>query len=443
VGKDGEDITVGRANSQCSIDGSGAPSITISASLGTGVGAGAGDTNKGKGAEGSVGAGTRANYGVTTDPTTGHQIENGDRPPPNPRDPSSIPPGSSITLDHDFYVGADGKVAYDHIAVELGYEKGHRVSSAVQRVDGDHVRVTVGDSDFVDNTIGVSVGGHLGYRWGNGFDDGKARSVDIDISTPEGRAAYGDFIEHGQLPGAGAAGTSDPTTSVSTTSTSHNQVDVDLGPLDVSHGDSSVEWQYVETTHADGSVDRDILERMPDMALSTHQDVAGGKVTGQSIAVQLHDVAGDTVQGFQQLVGGRGDTGGDRDIALTFSGDDAANLQNAALDQVLAAQRGHDGSPFADGGTRAQLKAYLATHHNGEGLYDHGMPLPLLAAVAGAQTPADVIRALMVAAHGSPEGLLDTLSRFILATNGARHALGDPDMSSPFTGGYANRPPAC
>jgi hypothetical protein len=71
------------------------------------------------------------------------------------------------------------------------------------------------------------------------------------------------------------------------------------------------------------------------------------------------------------------------------------------------------------------------------------MPLPLLAAVAGAQTPADVIRALMVAAHGSPEGLLDTLSRFILATKGARHALGDPDMSSPFTGGYANRPPAC
>jgi hypothetical protein len=34
VGKDGEDVTVGRANSQCSIDGSGAPSVTISASLG-------------------------------------------------------------------------------------------------------------------------------------------------------------------------------------------------------------------------------------------------------------------------------------------------------------------------------------------------------------------------------------------------------------------------
>ena len=47
-------------------------------------------------------------------------------------------------------------------------------------------------------------------------------------------------------------------------------------------------------------------------------------------------------------------------------------MQNAALDQILAAQKGMDGSPFEGGGTRDQLRAYLATHPDGTGLAPYG-----------------------------------------------------------------------
>ena len=47
-------------------------------------------------------------------------------------------------------------------------------------------------------------------------------------------------------------------------------------------------------------------------------------------------------------------------------------MQNAALDQILAAQRGRDGSPFKDGGTRDQLHAYLAEHPDADGLAPYG-----------------------------------------------------------------------
>jgi hypothetical protein len=145
---------------------------------------------------------------------------------------------------------------------------------------------------------------------GNGFQDGKARSVDLDLSSPEGRSAYERFIGAGRLPASGAPGSSDPTTSQSATSTHTDQITVKVGPLGGTAGGTTDQGQVVETVHADGT-----------------------KVT------------------------------------TSFSRRGATVL---ALDQILAAQRGRDGTPFEDGGTRDQLRAYLAEHPDGQGLAPYG-----------------------------------------------------------------------
>jgi hypothetical protein len=120
-------------------------------------------------------------------------------------------------------------------------------------------------------------------------------------------------------------------------------------------------------------------------------------------------------------------------------------MQNAALDQILAAQKGMDGSPFADGGTRGQLRSYLAAHPDGTGLAPSGGVKDgiILTDMAAAKEPAGVLVALMNSGLGNATGVADFLLNFHFATLRARHELGSNDTRTPLVGGYQNRPQGC
>ncbi len=430
-------VTVERSIGNCTVDGNGNPSMTLATSLDFNLTGKDGEIKKGTGAELSLTLGKKTSYEINADPATARAIEHGDRRAPNPVDPASIPVGASITMGKESYRGQHGAIAYRHIQADLDYTSGHRVSSSVQRTDANHVRVTIGDSDFVQNTIGLGAG-PVGFSETHGFENGKARSIDIDISTPAGRTAYHDFIKNGTLPGRGTAGTARPTSSTSTTDTSSHQAQLDLGRFGVSSGGSSVNYQNIETVNADGTRDRNVFVRRGDTIMSTHYDLdSSGRITGQSFALHLQNVEHDSVDGFQKASGNHGPAGGDRDISLSFDAGDIRNMQNAALDQLLASQRGH-GGPFDKGGTRADMLDYLRAHPDGGALRGPRPALEKMLPIAAAKVPDDVIRALLARAQGSPEALLDFLSEFVYATRRARH-----DTGSPLTGGYANRPPGC
>jgi hypothetical protein len=142
--------TFERSTSPCSVDGTGTPSVTLSTSADIKVTAGVNGEGKGMGAAVSGSLGDKTSYDVKTNPANADKIDRGELPPPNPADPYSIPRGSSITLSRDSYKGSEGSVTYHNITAELGYKDGHRVSSAVERVGDDKVRITVGDTDFVE-----------------------------------------------------------------------------------------------------------------------------------------------------------------------------------------------------------------------------------------------------------------------------------------------------
>jgi hypothetical protein len=438
-----------RSTSPCSIDGTGTPSVTLATTADIKVTAGVNGEAKGVGASVTGSIGNSTSYQIKTDPSTADQIENHDVPPPNPADPRSIPKGSSIILNQDAYKGVDGGVTYHNITAELGYKDGHRVSSAVQRIDGNTVRITVGDTDFVENTVGVKVGTddvNAGITIGNGYQDGKARSVDLDVSTPEGWQAYQNFIGAGTLPAQDAPGTSNPTTSTSDTSTHTDSAGIKIGPIGGSSGGTTVTGQIVETKHPDGSSQTTAFTRRGDVVAATEYDRdASGNIVGEHYALQLENVDHNYVGGYQQLSGHSGEDGSNRDLTLNYSAADLAAMQNDAADQILAAQRGIGGSPFENGGTRDQLKAYLSEHPDGDGLAPAGGVTGqfILAAMAGAKEPADVLVALQNSGLGNSTGVAEFLMNFYYGTLRARKTLGSGDNRSPLPGGYANRPKGC
>jgi hypothetical protein len=319
----------------------------------------------------------------------------------------------------------------------------------VQRIGGNTVRITVGDTDFVENTLGVKVGTddvNAGISIGNGYQDGKARSVDLDISTPEGWQAYQNFIGAGTLPVQDAPGTSNPTTATSDTSTHTDSGTIKIGPIGGSSGGTTVTGQIVETRHPDGSSETTAFSRRGDVVAATEYDRdASGNIIGEHYALQLGDVDHDYVGGYQQVSGHSGEAGSNRDLTLNYSAADLTAMSNDAADQILAGQKGMNGSPFEDGGTRDQLRAYLSEHPDGAGLTPVGGVTGqfILAAMAGAKEPSDVLVALQNSGLGSSTGVAEFLMNFYYGTLRARKTLGNGDTSSPLPGGYVNRPQGC
>ena len=95
------------------------------------------------------------------------------------------------------------------------------------------MRVLAGDADFVRQTLALGLGNDdFGIALGGTEElaDGKLAAIDIDISTPEGWAAYQDFVATGALPDPGTAGTVDPTTSQTLDYSDKTKAEVRLGP---------------------------------------------------------------------------------------------------------------------------------------------------------------------------------------------------------------------
>jgi hypothetical protein len=440
-----------RSTSTCSIDGTGMPSVTLSTAADIKV-QGAVNGEKGDVGAGVTGSlGTSTTYSVRTDPATADRITAGGVAPPNPADPRSIPAGSSILLNRDSYKGVDASATYHHITAELGYKDGHRVSSAVQRLDSDHVRVTVGDTDFVENVLGLKVGTEdaaLGVSTGSGFADGRARSVEIDVSSQAGWTAYQRFIAQGILPAQGAPWTSNPTTSTSSTATSTSSITAKLGPFGGTKGGTTVRDQIVDTVRPDGGkTTTAFVRRGSSVIATTYERDPGGHIVDSRFALHLQDVDRHLIDGYNQLTGGHLDDSENRDLTFSYSASDLDNLRDQALDQVLASQRGINGSPFEDGGTRADVRAYLRDHPLGDGLFPTAGPSAQFAIIdmARAQEPSDVLIALQNSSLGNASGALDFLLTFGLQTRRARDTLGIALNSGgdPLVGSVQIRPNGC
>ncbi|MFF2620935.1 WXG100 family type VII secretion target [Oerskovia jenensis] len=201
------------------------------------VGAGAGETT-GETASYSV----RVPEGARTEGVT-------------PFDPTSIPVGGSVVMESGDYTTSSLSGSFDKIAAESKITTDRGVSSTVERLDENSVRITSGPTgsheevlDLRASTAGVSSG-----ITGTSLLEGtRLRIADLDVSTPEGAAAYQRYLVSGELPDQPSPGISGVTS---------------VERLDF-QGRSTIDWISTDFWSASSDVvdskGSDVLTRFPD-----------------------------------------------------------------------------------------------------------------------------------------------------------------------------------
>ena len=413
------DGTITADRSPTSLDGDGCPQQTVSLGATFQLEAGV-EGEKGK-ASGRLGGyvGHSSKYSITAPPDQIDGMQQGRRDIPNPLDPRSMAPGESVQMSEDFYEGLGLSGDYRALQASLGYDEGRRVSAGVQRVSPDKMRVYAGDEQFVRNALAVGVGG-VSVGFGQEVSDGKLRSLDIDVSTPEGWAAYQGFVTSGRLPEDGAPGTGDPTDATTRKASQSASIEAEFGNLHVGGLLSDSEGSFVETKHADGSVEHDISINHKDVGLSVGVDKGADGREQREYALNLAGVRPEVYERFQEL--NFGDTklpeGGN--VRMDFTGDELLGMRRQALEQVALEmeQRGAEPRP-----TPEEVAENLERNGGVIRYGPHGTkyePEGAMGVLANAQDPEGVLEGLYRLAHGdSNEFLTGPMTRFVLDTNAA------------------------
>jgi hypothetical protein len=380
--------------------------------------------------------GHQTKYAITVQPDQAEAIEHGQRKPPNPLDPSTIGVNENIQMSEEFYAGLGLSSEYRALQVDLGYDEGRRVSSGVTRLNESHIRVYVGDEDFVRQALAFGVGGN-GAKLSVGFNkeisDGKLKAVDINIRTPEGWNAYQQFVTTGHLPDAGVAGTSRPTESTTHRLTDNAKIEAELGQWKLGGQLKDAEGNIVDTRNEDGSHDSSFSIRYNDVGLelTEHLDRNGNRVGDRTYALNLEGVRPEVYSNFQDLNFRDRTPPPDGNVRWEFTRSDLLGIREQALN-TLAAQAERDFGVHPR--LSAQEVADILERNNGRFIYGphnaefHPQP-PVVGLLANMRTPEEVLEALYRLADGDPNSLLTgPLTEFILATNDAN---GDIHQRSP------------
>lgn len=401
--------------SGCRFDAAGNPIVSLGVTGTLKTGARYDAENRVGGVSADAYVGNDVSYTVSTNPEAAQQVQDGERPPPNPIDPSSIPEGSAITLDEASYDGLDLGATYRGLQLSMGFEEGRRLSSSVERVDGDTVRVTVGDSDLVRDSLGLGFESDLASLEATSsreLSGGETRQIDIDVSTPAGLAAYEDFIRTGSIPDAGR-GVTDPRTSRVIQYDGSTELGGTLGPVSGSLIARDAAATIVDTTNPDGTISATSFSRLDGVGITTQRTVAADGTEGpRSYVLTLQGVSDDAAQfaahydgyeDYQEVRGG--------DLRMSFDDDDLAAMHEAAVDQIVySAERSEMGY------TREEIEQLL---EDGDMMTPFGEN-PGTTLLAQADEPIEMAQAMWQYSDGDADRLVYFLGEFQEGTADAR-----------------------
>lgn len=179
----------------------------------------------------------------------------------NPFDPAAMPAATRLRFDTAQRTNSEATLGlrYVELVDEASREQGYSVQ--IEKTGEHTVRVVAGPNSAFERygALGIPlVGGvtpEVGRR--DTLADASLRSAEFDLSTPEGRLAYGRFMGEGTFPERGGPGVSNVSTQDRIASDSQPGIRIplpgteqafELG-LEGSHGDGSI------TRNDDGSVE--------------------------------------------------------------------------------------------------------------------------------------------------------------------------------------------
>lgn len=169
---------------------------------------------------------------------------------PNPADPQSLPTGTKLTAEVKSEVGASGTVARALKGLGGAVRGALGLNANLDRTDAGKVELEKVNADTMRATVTRSVeqGDGASFR-GIGAQQQQSltrtHQADFKINTPEGRAAYDNFLKTGQLPTTNAPGVEGVKQTV--------EKDVASGPTvlgrQIGGGQSNIRIESTDTGH--------------------------------------------------------------------------------------------------------------------------------------------------------------------------------------------------
>lgn len=200
--------------------------------------------------------GVRANYEVSMPAAAASQV---DPASVNPFDPKSMPVGTTVTLSGEAYGGTALEASFKNLSASTKVESAAGVSVAVTRTGENTVRVTAGPtgSQSLRDGVGVNVGlASVELSRTDKLRDETLKTAEFDLSTPEGKQGYEDFLGAGVVPTQNGPGVSGVATVERKVYSSVSELGGKFAGLGVSAQLGESGATAVTTTRPDGSSTR-------------------------------------------------------------------------------------------------------------------------------------------------------------------------------------------
>ena len=179
----------------------------------------------------------------------------------NPFDPSTMPTGTVIRIDGSNYASNEFKATFRNVAAETKVTTEEGTSLLVEKTGADTVRVTAGPTEAISAYNGVGLDfEQVKVMLGNdtSLSGATLKTAEFDLSTPEGQAAYNDYVANGNMPTDNGPGVSEVKTIEKLDYSSQAKVDVKLGPLELGIDGAQNTGDSVVTTYPDGTAERTV-----------------------------------------------------------------------------------------------------------------------------------------------------------------------------------------
>lgn len=257
--------------------------IEASASIGDYVGVEAGK-------EGQLTAGSarlkgqKFTYETKVSQEQADAIRTGTADLPNPFDPLNMPEGSAAVFKGQNYVSTEFEGAYRHIATEAKVTDLRGAGMAVEKLDGNRVKITSGSVNAIENEAFFGAGGKnwaVGLKNKQGLENTSMRMAELDLSTQEGMDKYQRFLITGQVPEADGNTVTRSGTTQSLKLNSETSLRGNLGPVDINLQFMGNEGERKTTQYTDGSKSDELTlsyDQSANLTISKDFDFRGAQV---------------------------------------------------------------------------------------------------------------------------------------------------------------------
>lgn len=311
--------------------------------------------------------GNKVTYSVTVPPSETKNLLAGE--PPNIIDPSSIPVGGNVTLNAQAYAGFGLDASYKLLKAENKYSVGEDISTAVVRLPGNKVRVIVGPSKIIEQSLKASLGTgdlNIAAYVDDKYTDYHLKQADFDISSPAGQSAYYQMALAGQTPTSDGNGVSNLGTVEGSKYYHRAGLSGTLGPLSGKLPLSGRDQNYAVTEYANGNTLYSDTATENDVTISANQmtNYKGEIINSQSsYQIRLRNVDPKLVSQFNRTYGHQDvSVDGNQNMVLTMTPDDFQRLESqsyAIIADSINKDRNWDGY-FGHKATSDDIRDYIA-----------------------------------------------------------------------------------